>query len=190
MRQKLTEKLLQNIFAFSTNAITSKVFIIFLCNKRQWKSNKFFFLLIYSFIYFRQTLIPKCASIIQSVCIQSKGRHTGTNLIDPSETGRHVRISLREEIQRYCQGKFLSMAILRGMSFSPKSWLLGYSTGARLVTCLGKNCPVITPTQKDSKMSFTPSQNPRPRQLDHSAEILHSSMRLIFATTYSDEECG
>ena len=92
MRQKLTEKLLQNIFAFSTNAITSKVFIIFLCNKRQWKSNKFFFLLIYSFIYFRQTLIPKCASIIQSVCIQSKGRHTGTNLIDPSETGRHVRI--------------------------------------------------------------------------------------------------
>ena len=33
-------------------------------------------------------------------------------------------------------------------------------------------------------MSFTPSQNPRPRQLDHSAEILHSSMRLIFATTY------
>ena len=92
--------------------------------------------------------------------------------------------SLREEIQRYCQGKFLSMAILRGMSFSPKSWLLGYSTGARLVTCLGKNCPVITPTQKDSKMSFTPSQNPRPRQLDHSAEILHSSMRLIFATTY------
>ena len=92
MRQKLTEKLLQNIFAFSNNAITSKVFRIFLCNKKQWKSNKFFFLLIYSFIYFRQTLIPKCASIIQSVCIQSKGRHTGTNLIDPSETGRHVRI--------------------------------------------------------------------------------------------------
>ena len=39
-----------------------------------------------------------------------------------------------------------------------------------------------------SKMSFTersatPSRNPSPRQLDHSAEILHSSMHLIFATT-------
>ena len=65
MRQKLTKKLLQNVFAFSNNAITSKVFRIFLCNKKQWKSNKFFFLLIYSFIYLRQTLIPKCASIIQ-----------------------------------------------------------------------------------------------------------------------------
>ena len=42
---------------------------------------------------------------------------------------------------------------------------------------LGENCPVITPTQKDSSMSFTersatPSRNPSPRQLDHSAEIL------------------
>ena len=65
MRQKLTKKLLQNISAFSNNAITSKVFRISLCNKKQWKSDKFFFLLIYSFIYFRQILIPKCASIIQ-----------------------------------------------------------------------------------------------------------------------------
>ena len=42
---------------------------------------------------------------------------------------------------------------------------------------LGKNCSVITPTQKDSRVSFTdrsatPSMNPSPRQLDHSAEIL------------------
>ena len=42
---------------------------------------------------------------------------------------------------------------------------------------LGKNFPVITPTQKDSRMSFTersatPSRNPSPRQLDHSTEIL------------------
>ena len=65
MRQKLTKKLLQNVFAFSNNVITSKVFKFFLCNKKQWKSIKFFFLLIYSLIYFRQTLIPKCASIIQ-----------------------------------------------------------------------------------------------------------------------------
>ena len=42
---------------------------------------------------------------------------------------------------------------------------------------LRENCPVITPTQKDSSMSFTersatPSRNPSPRQLDHSAEIV------------------
>ena len=41
----------------------------------------------------------------------------------------------------------------------------------------GDNCPVITPTQKDSSMSFTErsaisSRNPSPRQLDHSAEIV------------------
>ena len=41
----------------------------------------------------------------------------------------------------------------------------------------GDNCPVITLTQKDSSMSFTErsatsSRNPRPRQLDHSAEIV------------------
>ena len=64
-RQKLTDKLLQIIPAFSNNAIISKVSRIFLCNKKQWKSDKFFFLLIYSFTYFRQILIPKCDSIIQ-----------------------------------------------------------------------------------------------------------------------------
>ena len=42
---------------------------------------------------------------------------------------------------------------------------------------LGENCHVITPTQKDSSMPFTewsatPSRNPSPRQLDHSAEIV------------------
>ena len=42
---------------------------------------------------------------------------------------------------------------------------------------LGENCPVITPTQKDSSTSVTersatPSRNPSPRQLDNSAEIL------------------
>ena len=42
---------------------------------------------------------------------------------------------------------------------------------------LGENCNVIKPTQKDSSMPFTewsatPSRNPSPRLLDHSAEIL------------------
>ena len=41
----------------------------------------------------------------------------------------------------------------------------------------GENCPVITPTQEDSSMSFTewsatPSWNPSHRQLHHSAEIV------------------
>ena len=49
----------------------------------------------------------------------------------------------------------------------------------RCKTChmFGENYPVITPTQKDSSMSFTeqsasPSRNPSPRQLDHSIEIV------------------
>ena len=53
---------------------------------------------------------------------------------------------------------------------------------------LGKNCPVITPTQKDSRMSFTersatPSRNPSPRQLDHSSEILPCIKSLQQAST-------
>ena len=41
----------------------------------------------------------------------------------------------------------------------------------------GKDCLVIKPTQKDFSMPFTewsatPSRNPTPRQLDHSAEIV------------------
>ena len=82
--------------------------------------------------------------------------------------------SPREEIQRYCQGKFLSMAISRGMSFSPKRWCC--ATGAKLVTCLTR-IVLLSRHSKDSRMSFTeqsatPSRNPNPRQLDHSAEIL------------------
>ena len=53
---------------------------------------------------------------------------------------------------------------------------------------LGKNCPVITPTQNDSRMSFTeqsatPSRNLSPRQLDHSAEILPCVESLQQAST-------
>ena len=44
--------------------------------------------------------------------------------------------SPREEIQRYCQGKFLSMAISRGMSFLLKRWRC--ATVAKLVTCLAR----------------------------------------------------
>ena len=81
--------------------------------------------------------------------------------------------SPQEEIQQYCQGKFLSMAISRGMSFPLKRWCC--ATGAKFVTCLARI--VIKPTQKDFSMPFTersatPSWNPSPRQFDHSAEIV------------------
>ena len=99
-----------------------------------------------------------------------------TNLIDPSETGKDMlKSSLLEDIQRYCQGNFLSMTISREMSFSPEKVVLCYRYKTRHM--LDENCPVITPAQKDSSMSFTersatPSRNPSSRQLDHSAEIL------------------
>ena len=80
--------------------------------------------------------------------------------------------SQREEIQRYCQRKFLSMVISRGMSFS---MVLCYWCKTRRV--LRENCPAITPTQTVSSMSFneqsdTPSQNQNPIQTGPSAEIL------------------
>ena len=56
--------------------------------------------------------------------------------------------SPREEIQRYCQGKFLSMAISRGMSFSPKRWCC--ATGAKLVTCLARIVLLSHPLKKTS----------------------------------------
>ena len=54
--------------------------------------------------------------------------------------------SLQEESQRYCQGKFLSMAISRGMSFSPKRWCC--ATGAKLVTCLATIILLSHPLKK------------------------------------------
>ena len=54
--------------------------------------------------------------------------------------------SPREEIQRYCQGKFISMAISRGMSFSPKKWCC--ATGAKLVTCFTRIVLLSHPLKK------------------------------------------
>ena len=54
--------------------------------------------------------------------------------------------SPREEIQRYCQGKFLSMAISRGMSFSPKRWCC--ATGAKLATWLARIVLLSHPLKK------------------------------------------
>ena len=67
--------------------------------------------------------------------------------MDQSETGKDVvESSLREEIQRYCQGKFLFMSVSRGMSFSSKSWCC--ATGAKLVTCLARIFLLSHPLKK------------------------------------------
>ena len=52
-------------FAENCNAITSKVFGIFLWNKKQWKADKIVFLIIYTFIYFKENVFPKYALIFQ-----------------------------------------------------------------------------------------------------------------------------
>ena len=51
-----------------------------------------------------------------------------------------------EEIHRYGQGKFLSMVISRGMSFSRKRWFC--ATGAKLVTCLARIALLSCPLKK------------------------------------------
>ena len=63
MRQKLKKKLLKTIyvylfFAFSNNAITSKVMGIFLWNKKQSKADKIVFLI-------KENVFPKYALILQ-----------------------------------------------------------------------------------------------------------------------------
>ena len=56
--------------------------------------------------------------------------------------------SPQEEIQQYCQGKFLSMAISRGMSFPLKRWCC--ATGAKFVTCLARIALLSNPLKKIS----------------------------------------
>ena len=61
----MTEKLPKIVSAFSNNAITSKVFRIFLWNKKQWKADKVALKLIYTFVYFMYLYSPNFASIFQ-----------------------------------------------------------------------------------------------------------------------------
>ena len=81
----------------------------------------------------------------------------------------------REDIQRYCQGKISFHGNIQRDALFAEQIVLRYSCKTCHFLC--GNCFVITPTQKDSSMFFTeqsatPSWNPSPRQLDHSAEIL------------------
>ena len=63
-----------------------------------------------------------------------KGRHKCNR---KSEVARDMsESSLREGIQRYCQGKLLSMVVPVDMSSLQKRWCC--ATGAKLVTCLAR----------------------------------------------------
>ena len=77
MGQKLTKKLSKIIFVFSNNAITSKVFRIFLWNKKKWKVDKIVFLIIYTFVYFKENVFPKYALIFQILQKFGNFRHFG-----------------------------------------------------------------------------------------------------------------
>ena len=77
----MTEKLPKIVSAFSNNAITSKVFGIFLWNKKQWKADKVALRLIYTFIYFLNLFSSNFASIFQ---ISLKFGQVGHFLVFPS----------------------------------------------------------------------------------------------------------
>ena len=77
----MTEKLPKIVSAFSNNAITSKVFGIFLWNKKQWKTDKFALKLMYTFICFMYLLSPNSASRSQ---MSLKFGHFGRFLVFPS----------------------------------------------------------------------------------------------------------
>ena len=62
----MTENLPINaIYAVTNNAITSEANSIFSWNKKQWKPNKIVFLMIYTFVYFKENVFPKYALIFQ-----------------------------------------------------------------------------------------------------------------------------
>ena len=80
----------------------------------------------------------------EKLCLYSK---VDTDLIDPSKTGKGMlESSLREEIQRYCLRKFISMKISKGMLFSRKRWCC--ATGAKLVICLARIVLLSLPLKK------------------------------------------
>ena len=61
----MTKKFPKIILVFSNNAITSNVMGIFSGNKKQWKADKIAFLIIYTFVYFKENVFPKYALIFQ-----------------------------------------------------------------------------------------------------------------------------
>ena len=79
--QKLTEKLPKIVSAFSNNAITSKVFGIFLWNKKQWKADKVALKLMCTFIYFMYLFSLNFALIFQTSLTFG---HFGRFLVFPS----------------------------------------------------------------------------------------------------------
>ena len=84
-----------------------------------------------------------------------------------------LQSSPRERIQRYYQGKSLSMVGLKRDVLFAEKVVLCYRCKTRHM--LGKNCPVVTPTTEDSGMSLneqsdTPGENFAPVQPESSGE--------------------
>ena len=55
------------LYAITNNAIISGANSIFSGNKKQWKPNKIVFLMMYTFIYFKENVFPKYALIFQTL---------------------------------------------------------------------------------------------------------------------------
>ena len=55
------------LYTVTNNAITSEANSIFSWNKKQWKPNKIVFLMIYTFVYFKENVFPKYALIFQTL---------------------------------------------------------------------------------------------------------------------------
>ena len=55
------------LYTVTNNTITSEANSIFSWNKKQWKPNKIVFLMIYTFIYFKENVFPKYALIFQTL---------------------------------------------------------------------------------------------------------------------------
>ena len=102
-----------------------------------------------------------------------KGRHKFNRSIRNGK--RHLRIFPAQGDPAKLPRKISFHGTIQSNVLFAEKMVLCYRCKTRHM--LGKNCPVITPTQKDSRMSFTewsatPSRSLSPRQLDHSAEIL------------------
>ena len=78
----------------------------------------------------------------------------------------------QEEIQQYYEGKFTSMVVYKGMTFSRKRWCC--ATGVKLGTCFAKIVLRLHPSLKIllclSLSSGKPSPYQNPVQPDPSAE--------------------
>ena len=112
-------------------------------------------------------------SNIREVVSVLKGRHKFNRSIRNGK--RHVRIFPEGGHPVILPRKISFHGNIQRDVLFTKKVVLCYRCKTRHM--FGDNCPVITPTQKNSNMSFTErsatsSRNPSPTQLDHTAEIV------------------